>query len=234
MVLRLIEENKPLDEVIFFDTGMEFECIYHNRDLIRDMLREKGIRYTELSATTGFIYDMLVRPVKYRNPDGKPYPVHYGYGWCGGSCRWGTRNKTSIIKKHYITAYGEEEIFEYVGIAADEPARALNDAHKLYPLIEWNMTESDCLKYCYEHGYDWNEGGVELYSVLDRVSCWCCQNKNLKELKNIYLYLPKYWQMLRGLQSRLSEPMKGSGKSVFDLELRFQKEAEIKSEMMSD
>ena len=31
MVLRLLEENKPLDEVVFFDTGMEFDSIYHNR-----------------------------------------------------------------------------------------------------------------------------------------------------------------------------------------------------------
>ena len=89
---------------------------------------------------------------------------------------------------------------------------------------EWQMTENDCLQYCYSHGYSWNENGVELYSVLDRVSCWCCRNKNLKELKNIYIYLPEYWQRLRGLQSRIDTPMKGEGKSVFDLEERFKKE----------
>ena len=27
MLLRLIEENKPLDEVVLYDTGMEFEAI---------------------------------------------------------------------------------------------------------------------------------------------------------------------------------------------------------------
>ena len=32
MLLRLIEENKPLDEVVFYDTGMEFECIYNLRN----------------------------------------------------------------------------------------------------------------------------------------------------------------------------------------------------------
>ena len=31
MLLRLIEEGKPLDEVVFYDTGMEFECIYNNK-----------------------------------------------------------------------------------------------------------------------------------------------------------------------------------------------------------
>lgn len=86
------------------------------------------------------------------------------------------------------------------------------------------MTEKDCLKYCYSKGWNWDENGVELYSILDRVSCWCCRNKNIKELKNIYMYLPEYWQKLRGLQSRIDEPFKGEGKSIFDLEERFKKE----------
>ena len=71
-----------------------------------------------------------------------------------------------------------------------------------------------------------NENGIELYSVLNRVSCWCCQNKNLQELKNIYVYLPEYWQRLRGLQSRIDSPMKGVGKSVFQLGERFKREIE--------
>ena len=40
MLLRLIEENKLLDEVVFYDTGMEFECIYKMRDKILPMLKE--------------------------------------------------------------------------------------------------------------------------------------------------------------------------------------------------
>lgn len=131
---------------------------------------------------------------------------------------------------HYKEYYQNEEITEYIGIAADEPER-INDNYKkiiikVYPLVDWRMTENDCLTYCYDHGWDWNENGVELYSVLDRVSCWCCQNKNLRELKNIYMYLPEYWQRLRGLQSRIDIPMKGEGKSVFQLEDRFKKEIE--------
>lgn len=221
MVLRLLEENRPLDEVVFFDTGMEFDSIYRNRDKIRELLFQKYIKFTELHSQNTFLFDMLIRPVKYKNPENKPYPMHYGYEWCGGNVRWGTGGKLSAIKKHYKESYSDEEIFEYVGIAYDEPNRKKDDVHKIYPLVEWEMTENDCLQYCYDHGYSWNENGVELYDILDRVSCWCCKNKNLKELKNIYLYLPEYWQRLRGLQSRIDTPMKGDGKSVFDLEERF-------------
>ena len=225
MLLRLLKEKRQIDEVIFFDTGMEFNSIYHNRDRIKTVLEAENITYTELTGTRHFLYGMFCEPIKYKNQNDREYPYHYGYGWCG-NLRWATGRKTSAIKKHLKNKYTDNEIYEYVGIAYDEPERIKDDPHKIYPLVEWKMTEKDCLNYCYESGYDWNENGIELYSVLDRVSCWCCQNKNLKELKNIYLYLPEYWQRLRGLQSRIQEPMKGKGKSVFELEERFKREGE--------
>ena len=43
MILRLIEENKPLDEVVFYDTGMEFEAIYKVRDKILPLLKKKFV-----------------------------------------------------------------------------------------------------------------------------------------------------------------------------------------------
>ena len=231
MVLRILEEKLPLDEVIFFDTGMEFDSIYNNRNKMKQLLAEHKILFSELSSKNHFLFDMLVRPVKYRNPESKPYPIHYGYEWCGSNgIRWGTSGKLSAIMNHYKKYYPSEEITEYVGIAADESERVKNNYKngvvKVYPLVDWGMTESDCITYCYDHGWNWDENGIELYGVLDRVSCWCCQNKNLRELKNIYMYLPEYWQRLRGLQSRIDLPMKGVGKSVFQLEERFKKEIE--------
>lgn len=88
------------------------------------------------------------------------------------------------------------------------------------------MTEQDCLNYCYNRGWDWKEGNIELYDVLDRVSCWCCGNKNLKELRNIYKSLPEYWTKLKALQSRIPRPFRRDGKTIFDLEARFKKEIE--------
>ena len=62
MLLRLIEENKPLDEVVFYDTGMEFECIYNVRDKIINILNQNNIIYTELKPHNTFLYDMLIHP----------------------------------------------------------------------------------------------------------------------------------------------------------------------------
>lgn len=219
MLLRLIEENKPLDEVVFYDTGMEFEAIYNIRDKIKILLESKGIKYTELKPANSMEFDMFERNIKCRNGGCKK-----GYDWCGGVYRWGTTFKIYTMG-NYIKQYGDD-LVEYIGIAYDEPKRLEKErkGNKQFPLAEWKMTEKDCLQYCYDKGYNWNEDGVELYSILDRVSCWCCANKNLKELKNYYLYLPKYWQKLKDLQARTERPFKYNKYTIFDLEKKFKGE----------
>ena len=54
------------------------------------------------------------------------------------------------------------------------------------------------------------------------------EHNSKEELENIFRFLPKYWERLKEMQSRLKEPMKGKGKSVFDLEIRFQNKCCIK------
>lgn len=220
MLLRLIEEGWPLDEVVFYDTGMEFRAIYAIRDRIVPILLENGITYTELRPDYDFMWKMFEKPVNGRNG------FHFGYSWCGGRCRWGTTDKLTKIAK-YLKG---EDTLEYIGIAADEPERLKKErkGNKMFPLATWGMTEADCLSYCYKRGYDWLEdagaGEVRLYDILARVSCWCCANKNLSELRNMRKMLPEYWKQLEHLQSRTERPMKGAGKSVFDLGERFDKE----------
>ena len=86
MLLRLLEESYPLDAVVFYNTGMEFDAIYRIRDKIKPILDKQGIELVELHPSEPFIYSMLERPIKYRKKEG----LHYGYGWCGGPCRWAT------------------------------------------------------------------------------------------------------------------------------------------------
>ena len=217
MLLRLIETGAPLDEVVFYDTGMEFQAIYDTRDAVLPLLAKHGISYKELYPEYNFLYQMLEKPI-----NGRKNGLHYGYSWCGGPCRWGTSDKLKALDR-----YAEKSgAVVYIGIAADEPARLAKNRknYKLFPLAEWNTTEADCLRGCYDRGFEWLENGHRLYDILDRVSCWCCTNKNLRELRNIRQYLPEYWEKLKDLQRRTDRPMKGEGKSVFELDARFEME----------
>ena len=223
MLILLLEKHKPLDEVIFYDTGMEFAAIYDIRDAILPLLKNRGILYTELRPQNSFEYDMLERPVTSHGC------VHCGYSWCGRRARWGTTFKTKALDGHSKKC--GDEVRQYIGIAADEPERlARLSPNKIAPLAMSGITEAECLMRCYKAGYQWTEqtpsGPIKLYDILDRVSCWCCANKNLRELRNIYRYLPDYWERLKQLQAKTVRPMKGPGKSVFDLEKRFKLESE--------
>ena len=215
MLFMLLEKKYPLDEVVFFNNSMEFQALYDTRDLIVPFLHDKGIEFTELYPEYPFTYSMLEKPVRKKGTN----LIHkYGYSWCGGTCRWGTSEKIRILKKYMQGGW------DYVGIAADETLRFEKEKrpNRILPLVEWGISEKDALQYCYSLGIDWKENDVLLYEILDRVSCWCCGNKNLKELKNIFLYLPEYWKKLKELQARTERPFRrNSGETVFDLERRF-------------
>lgn len=235
MVLWLIENKKSLDYVVYYDTGMDFAAIYRVVDRVKHLCEETGIQFVRLHPRTGFVYDMLCRPVKHK--DGS---TGRGYSWCGGTCRWGITAKNKAISdfKKKLNA----EVYDYVGIALDETSRIhTNEYHgRLLPLVyDAKMTEAECLAYCRARGYDWKEetiatesGYVDLYDILDRVSCWCCANKNLKELRAIYTYLPEYWEHLKHLQSMTDRPMKkyqnrkyGFYGNVFDMDRIFREES---------
>lgn len=218
MLLKLLELEFPLDEVIYFDIGVEFESIKNNAEKMKSLLASKGIKFTILEPEDTFLYCMTEKPVKKRNGG-----TQEGYKWCGGMCRWGTSLKLQAIENHN-KKYGDEFIAEYVGVASDERNRINRKRNgnrvKIYPLIEWEMTENDCLEYCYNKGWHWSENGYELYDLLDRVSCKYCKNKNLKELRNIYHHMPEVWQELKDLQDKVQIPFKDN-QTIQDIEKRF-------------
>lgn len=217
MLLLLIEKDYPLDEVVFYDTGMEFQAIYDEIKKWIPLLEANGIKYTELKPKESFLSSMFLRPVKKRGTN----IIHkHGYGWCGGVCRWGTTDKQREIDR-----YAEDrKSIVYIGIAVDETERLDKEVktYKSHPLAEWGMTEQDCLELCYSQGASWTQGGTRLYYGLDRVSCWCCRNKNLKELKWMCQNLPDYWERLKGMEERIGIQMKPKG-WLHELEEDFKK-----------
>ena len=140
MLLMAIDKGLPIDEVVFFNIGVEFDAIYSVRDMILPILAERGIKYTELEIDKPFYWYMFEKPV----------------------CKKGTK----IVHK-----------------------------------------------YGYDRGIYWEQNGVRLYEILDRVSCRICRNKNLKELQNIKRYLPETWTELMELQNRIPQPFKPGRKN---------------------
>lgn len=215
LLLELLRRGEPLDECVFFNTGWEFPQMYEHMKRLEELCAARGIAFTTLHPEKNFDYLMFEKAINFKDGSG----VHFGYSWCGAcGVRWGTKEKLSALDAYCKGAT------VLVGIAADEPGRLEKEraANKRFPLAEWGITEAECLSGCYAAGYDWNG----LYTQLKRVSCKCCAAKNLDELRNMYFQMPDVWRDLQDRQRRTSRPYKGEGKSVFDLEKRFDLERE--------
>lgn len=219
MVLRLIEEGRPLDRILFCDTGIEFPQMYEHLDRLQ---RDIPIPIIRLKADRSFEYYLLEHKPKRRKPD-HPLAGNIGYSWADSRYRW----CTSVLKIRVIDACLRElrkeyDIVQYIGIAADEKNRIKN---MCYPLVEWGMTEQDCLEYCYSRGYDW--GG--LYQLFRRVSCWCCPLQPLDELRTLRKHFPELWIKLLDWQERTWRDFRADFSAV-ELEMRFQFEEERMAE----
>jgi len=202
------EINITIEEIIFCDTGMEFPEMYDHINKIKKQLK---IPITILKPPRSFNYLMF----KHIQKKGKNKGIK-GYAWPSGRVNWCTgflkrdvSNK--YIKQKYLNGYNE-----IVGIAFDEFKRLNNKDKKIYPLAENKITEGMCLKYCYDHGFDWDG----LYVKFDRVSCWCCPQKNKRELYMIYSFYPKLWNRLKLMDKKSWNTFKGK-RSVISYEEEF-------------
>lgn len=208
MLLRLLEEGREIDEILCCDTGMEFPEMYEHIKKVQEYVKEKyGKEITILKSEKSFEYYMFDHVIRKGKRKGEK-----GYGWGSMLNRWCTWALKDIVVEGYLKKYEEEGYIEYVGIAYDEPRRI---KEKCYPLVEWKMTEKDCLQFCYDRGFDW--GG--LYEKFDRLSCWCCPLKNQKELTVIYKEYPELWEKLKDMDRRSRNNFKKKY-SVEELEKR--------------
>lgn len=211
---------------MFCDTGLEFPQMYEHIEKIE---RETGLTVTRVESDDTFEYMMFDRPVN-RKAD-SPVTIKYGagqtgFGWPGPKMRWCTNKLKDQPRERFIKGLKQYyEIKYYIGIAADEQYRLERknnqNPNHVHPLIEWGMTEADCLEYCYRRGYDW--GG--LYKYFKRVSCWCCPLQSLEELRKLRIHFPELWKKLTEWDDRNFRTFK-TGYSVRDLEIRFQFEEE--------
>ena len=190
LLLRMLEEDMQIDEIIFCDTGVEFPEMY---DHIADVDKMVGRKITVLKSQYSFEYLMF----EYEKTKGKNKGKK-GYSWPDFRIRWCTDFFKRRVWLQHMKRYKGIEVTEYHGIALDE-ANKNNDGRNIkYPLIEWKMTEKDCLEYCYAHGSTWSG----LYKKFDRVSCYLCPLQRLSELKIIYKDYPELWQKMKKIDSR--------------------------------
>jgi len=214
MLHMMLERGEHIHSAVFFDTGWEFPEMHGHINLVE---KKTGIPIVRLRSDKSYEHWMYHQRVKAKKGEMQGEVVRIGCGWPSPSKRWCTREKVQALAKYQHTVPDQ---IQCVGYASDEQHRCKPGIR--YPLIEYGMTEADCLKYCKDLGYTW--GG--LYDIFKRVSCFCCPLQSLSSLRKLRKYRPELWDLLIEMdlcQPRLNQGFKDYD-TVIDIEIRFRKE----------
>lgn len=201
MLIYILENNLPLDEIIYCDVG----------DWIWDSAKEHIQQVQEKLGVTIHIIDIT-----------KELDTGFQrWGFPSMFNRWCTGFKRDKMKAYLKEKYGEKErIVQYIGYCADEEQRTSKKLYSSYevnyPLVDANITTNDALQICKSYGFDF--GGV--YEHHSHYNCWLCPLQRINELEWLFNNEKEKWDKLRDMQYQ-SEGTYLKDKSVFELEHKF-------------
>lgn len=220
LAIGLFERGYHVDEVIGCNEGYWWpEAV----DAFNKVGEITGFKMTMLQPDEAHQFDYLMFD---KVLEKGPHKGTRGYGWPSMMNRWCTTFCKARVIDGYLKEFERDHtVIQYIGIAADESKRAAKKAGidkkiiKRYPLIDWGMTEADCLQFCYDHGITWDG----LYKHFNRMSCWLCPLQSLKDARSMYHNYPDKWEQLKAMDDAALNKWKIT-KSVRDLERRFERE----------
>lgn len=215
MLIRLCKEGARLDDIVYVDCGSwEFPQMRSHVDTVEKLIQRSITRLLLNPDLDYYMFDYIPSNPKNKTRVWERYHVR-GLGWPTPKIRW-----CNNIKRKAITRAVSVSV-QYVGISADEPHRAgrcrQRGSTKIYPLIDWGMSTSDCLAYCKSFGLDWSG----LYNHFSNTSCWCCPLKPLHALRNLRKHYPNLWSRLLDMDSRSWNTFKPRNITACLLDYRF-------------
>jgi 3'-phosphoadenosine 5'-phosphosulfate sulfotransferase (PAPS reductase)/FAD synthetase len=108
MLLGMIERDMPIDEILFFDWGKEFQGLYDHLEQLQDYVYQnirKEIRFLLPGETFEYwLFEHEKKDSQYE---------HLGYGWPRAWSRWCTREKTKYFNR--IVSQYKKDGFQFLG-----------------------------------------------------------------------------------------------------------------------
>lgn len=117
----------------------------------------------------------------------------------------------------------KRNIVEYLGIAADEPARfGQLSEFKRAPLVEFEIEEDLCGLYC-----QYADCLAPTYETSCRDGCWFCHNQGVKQLRELRHNYPDRWALMMKWDLDSPVAFHPDGHTVHDFDERFRLEDEM-------
>lgn len=173
MLVKMIELDYKIDRIVFADTGFEFDELYDYIHRVEKYINRKiEILKTDQSFEKWF-YGKLTK--------GKRKGEMRGFPLVKDPCYWSRESKFYVLDRVC------KNNIRYIGIAVDEPRRIHKKNGYIYPLVDWNWSEKDCLEYLKRVGLV-----NPLYEKFDRLGCWWCPKQSIKSLRSLFINYPVY------------------------------------------
>lgn len=206
LLLLMREKGIKIDRVNCADTGVEFPGIEENILQVKELLERDGVEFNLIKPERSF--EELACQITVNS---RKYGQYIGYG----SPTWGTRWCTRAFKRDTLKKFKtSKDDVVFVGIAADEKERIekkyLKKGNFRLLLVEENMTEKDCLEYCYKRGFRFGE----FYERYIRGGCWCCPLQRNDELYRLYKEYPDLFRKLVEMQKVIKKNTEFCNKST--------------------
>ena len=177
LLVYLVKNDKPLDLVIFADTGNEFEHTYQTVEYYKNWLHQH------------------YPAVKFEIVNSKYGMDLYTYAWnkkiVPNRMKRDCTTKFKILPiKHYLReTYGKQETFiQYIGISLEEAHRMRDSDVKysklVYPLVDAAIDRDDCVDLLKQYNLP----------VPEKSGCWFCPFTNKANWIKLYQEHPDLFQ----------------------------------------
>ena len=179
LMVLMLREDLPLDEVVFADTGGEVPETYEYLEIAKQYFASHDVPFTIVSKKGDSLYDTSWRR--------RVFPSAI---W-----RWSTRDfKVNPIHRHYRGVGGH--VNQYLAIAWDEINR-MKDSRvdyvtNLYPLIDRRITREGCIEIIGEAGLP----------VPPRSSCYFCPFNSVDRWRWLHQNHPELYEKAIALEER--------------------------------
>ena len=183
MLLKMLDLGMQIDEVVFGDTGLEFQELYDYVDRIERFIKRPITRIRPDRTFFDWFFGAVTK--------GKHKGKMRGFPPQNSHCYWSREVKEYALKRY---CYGQ---YVYIGVAKDEEHRAKPHAKftAMYPLVEWGWTEQNCLSYLKMRGLE-----NPLYTHVSRLGCWLCPKQNLQSLRWLKSSKPELFNLIIELE----------------------------------
>lgn len=183
MVLGLVENKRPIDLILFADTGAERPETYAHIQNFSQWLKSKS--YPEITIVKRTRRDGNLESLEEECLRRNNLPaIAYGFKSCSEKHKIRPQNKFLNHWQPALDAWANGlKCVKYIGYDANEEHRANNVKDRpdpkytlSFPLIEWDWDRSDCLEVIDRHGF----------KNIGKSACFFCPSSKKTEVIELY------------------------------------------------